>query len=169
MGVTCFESAFPPLGIGDIPQASPWGVTVSHHKQMTNGGLLRAQSEEWTKPALSLMCRSTLLALLAVATAAQAQDLHLKKNVSTGGYVVSTTETSIKGARERSVTQTQNGSTVTLHQCDLRRTLTMNEANQTYYVADDAQDENAAKAAALASGAALPGERTALAVLFLCL
>jgi len=107
-------------------------------------------------PTLSLFCRSSLVTMLAVATAGQAQDLHLKKNISTGGYVVSTTETSIKGARERSVTQTQNGSTVTLHQCDLRRTLTMNEANQTYYVVDDPQDENAAKAAALASGAALP-------------
>ena len=107
-------------------------------------------------PTLSKFCHPTILAVLAAATASQAQDLHLKKNISTGGYVVSTTETSIKGARERTVTQTQNGSTVTLHQCDLHRTLTMNEANQTYYAADDPQDENAAKAAALASGAALP-------------
>jgi hypothetical protein len=107
-------------------------------------------------PSLPQLCRSSFLATLALATASQAQDLHLKKNISTGGYVVSTTETSIKGGRERSVTQTPNGSTITLHQCDLRRTLTLNEANQTYYAADDPQDENAAKAAALASGAALP-------------
>ena len=107
-------------------------------------------------PTLSLLCRFSAVAVLAVATASYAQDLHLKKNISTGGYVVSTTETSIKGARERTVTQTQNGSTITLHQCDLRRTLTMSEANQTYYSADDPQDENAAKAAALATGAALP-------------
>jgi len=107
-------------------------------------------------PSLSQLCRLSFLATLALATASQAQDLHLKKNISTGGYVVSTTETSIKGGRERTVTQTPNGSTITLHQCDLRRTLTLNEASQSYYVADDPQDENAAKAAALASGVAPP-------------
>lgn len=105
---------------------------------------------------LSLLCRSSLLVLLAVSSASQAQDLHLKKNISAGGYVVSTTETSIKGARERSVTQSPNGSTVTLRQCDLRRTVTLDEANQTYLLTDDPQDENAAKAAALATGSGLP-------------
>ena len=107
-------------------------------------------------PTLSQLCGSSVLVLLAVSSASQAQDLHIKKNISAGGYVVSTTETSIKGARERSVTQSANGSTVTLRQCDLRRTVTMDEANQTYFVADDPQDENAAKAAALATGSALP-------------
>ncbi|PYQ39780.1 MAG: hypothetical protein DMG99_15415, partial [Acidobacteria bacterium] len=97
---------------------------------------------------LSLLCRSSVLVLLAVSSASQAQDLHLKKNISSGGYVVSTTETSIKGARERSVTQSPNGSTVTLRQCDLRRTVTMDEANQTYLLTDDPQDENAAKVGA---------------------
>src|SRR5206468_2263728 len=58
-------------------------------------------------------------------------------------------------ARERSVTQSPNGSTVTLRQCDLRRTVTMDEANQTYLLTDDPQDENAAKAAALATGSGL--------------
>ena len=74
----------------------------------------------------------------------QAQDLHLKKNISAGGYVVSTTETSIKGARERSATQSPNGSTVMPRQCDLRRTVAMDEANQTYLLTDDPQNENAA-------------------------
>ena len=107
-------------------------------------------------PTLSQLCRSSVLVLLAASSASQAQDLHIKKNISTGGYVVSTTETSIKGPRERSVTQSPNGSTVTLRQCDLRRTVTMDEANQTYFMTDDPQDENAAKAAALATGSALP-------------
>ena len=93
---------------------------------------------------LSLLCRSSVLVLLAVSSASQAQDLHLKKNISAGGYVVSTTETSIKGARERSATQSPNGSTVTPRQCDLRRTVTMDEANQTYLLTDDPQNENAA-------------------------
>jgi len=107
-------------------------------------------------PTLSLLCRSSVVAMLAVTTASQAQDFHMKKNVSVGGYVVSTSETALKGGRERTVTQSQNGSTITLRQCDLRRTLTINEQAQTYYAADDPQDENAAKAAALATGAANP-------------
>jgi len=117
---------------------------------------LPAHFKEWTMPTLSLFYRLAIVAMLAVATASQAQDFHMKKNVSVGGYVVSTSETALKGARERTVTQSQNGSTITLRQCDLRRTVTLNEQAQSYYVADDPQDENAAKAAALATGAAAP-------------
>lgn len=93
-------------------------------------------------------------ALLLMPLAAQAQDLHIKKSLSVGGNFVSSTESSIKGARERSVTQGPNGSTITLRQCDLRRTVTLNEQQQTYLVIDDPRDENAAKAAALATGQA---------------
>jgi hypothetical protein len=93
------------------------------------------------------------LAVLLAATAVQAQDLHIKTNVSVGGNLVSTTETSIKGARERSVNQGPNGSTITLRQCDLKRTLTLNEQARTYMVSNDPLDENAAKAASLATGA----------------
>lgn len=93
--------------------------------------------------------------VLCAALAAQAQDLHVKKSITVGGNFVSSSESSIKGARERSVTQGPNGSTVTLRQCDLKRTITLNEQAQTYFVADDPQDENAAEAAALATG--MPG------------
>lgn len=103
-----------------------------------------------------LWCKVCSLAALLCSVAANAQDLHIKKNISTGGYVVSSTESAIKGARERTVAQTPTGSTVTLHQCDLRRTISLNEQAQTYFVADDPQDENAAKAAALAMGTAAP-------------
>jgi hypothetical protein len=92
--------------------------------------------------------------LFAVGTS-QAQDLHIKKNVSSGGYVISSTETSIKGSRERSVSQTPTGNSVTLRQCDLRRTVNLNEQAQTYYVTPDPQDEATLKAAALASGTAM--------------
>lgn len=81
-----------------------------------------------------------------------AQDLHIKKNITVGGNFVSSSESSIKGARERTVTQTPNGNTITLRECDLKRTLTLNEQAQTYLVTPDAQDENAVKAAALATG-----------------
>lgn len=93
-----------------------------------------------------------LIAVLLVAMAAQAQDLHIKKNITVGGYSVSSTETSIKGARERTVSQSPTGNTITIRQCDLKQTVTVNEQAQTYLVAKDAQDEAALKAAAMVSG-----------------
>jgi hypothetical protein len=95
---------------------------------------------------------SWIVALLAATLAAHAQDLHIKKNILVGGYSVSSTETTIHGARERIVSQTPTGNTITLHECDLKRTVTINEQAQTYFVARDAQDEAAVKAAALAAG-----------------
>jgi hypothetical protein len=103
-------------------------------------------------PTLSLRRLLCIAALLATGLAAPAQDLHIKKSITVGGNFVSSSESSIKGARERTVNQTPNGSTITLRQCDLKRTLTLNEQAQTYFVTPDPQDENAAKAAALATG-----------------
>jgi len=94
------------------------------------------------------------LALLVASVSAPAQDLHIKKNISVGGYSVSSSEISLRGARERTVTQSPGGgTTVTIRQCDLKRTVTLNEQAQTYMVAEDPQDEAALKAAALLSGA----------------
>jgi hypothetical protein len=90
--------------------------------------------------------------VLLIANVAHAQDLHFQKNISVGGNVISSTETSIKGARERTVTQTPAGNTITIRQCDLKRTLTINEAAQTYFVASDPQDDAAARAAAMVTG-----------------
>ena len=92
----------------------------------------------------------SLIVALLVPLAVQAEDLHIKKSVLVGGNFVSTTETSIKGARERNV----SGNTVTIRQCDLNRTLTVNEQAQTYFVTNDPQDDAAARAAALVTGAA---------------
>ena len=103
-----------------------------------------------------LWWKSCSLVALLGGVVAHAQDLHIKKNISSGGYVVSSTENAIKGARERTVMQTPGGTTVTLHQCDLRRTVTLNEQAQTYFVSNDPQDENVAKAAALAAGTTIP-------------
>lgn len=75
-------------------------------------------------------------ALLA-AVAAQAQDLHIKKTISVGGNAVSSTDTSIKGARQRDVT----GNQVTIRQCDLKRTLMLNEQLQTFLTQKDALEE----------------------------
>ena len=96
------------------------------------------------------------LTLVLLATFAEAQDLHIKKNITVAGNVVSSTETSIKGARIRDVNQSPAGNTVTLRQCDLKRTVTLNEQAQSYYIANDPQDAEAARAAALATGAPMP-------------
>jgi hypothetical protein len=102
---------------------------------------------------------SCMLALLTAAMAAQAEDLHLKKNISVGGNVVSSSETSIKGARTRDVTQSPAGATVSLRQCDLKRTVTLNDQSQSYMVVNDPQDAAAARAAALVTGAPVPEEK----------
>ena len=96
-----------------------------------------------------LQVLSLPLVLLTLALAAPAEDLHIKKNISVNGNLVSSTDTSIQGARERNV----SGNTITVRQCDLSRTLTINDATQTYYVANDPQDDAAARAAALVTGA----------------
>ncbi len=102
---------------------------------------------------------SCMLALLLAAMAAQSEDLHLKKNISVGGNVVSSSETSIKGQRTRDVTQTPAGATVSLRQCDLKRTVTLNDQTQTYMVVNDPQDAAAARAAAMVTGAPAPEEK----------
>jgi hypothetical protein len=99
---------------------------------------------------------ASVLTLVLLATASEAQDLHIKKNITVTGNVVSSTETSIKGARIRDVNQTPAGNTITLRQCDLKRTVTINEQAQSYYLANDPQDVAAARAAALATGAPIP-------------
>ena len=67
-----------------------------------------------------------VLASLAFALAAPAQDLHFKRTISVGGNSVSSSEVWVKGARERSVISTPAGNTISLHQCDLKRMLSDN-------------------------------------------
>lgn len=94
---------------------------------------------------------SSIVVLFAMA--GYAQDLQIKKNITVGGNVVSSSETTIKGARERTVNQTPMGNTITIQQCDLKRTVHINDQAQTYFVANDGQDDAAAKAAAMFGGA----------------
>jgi hypothetical protein len=103
-----------------------------------------------------LRLSASALTLVLLATASEAQDLHFKKNITVAGNVISSTETSIKGARIRDVNQTPAGNTVMLRQCDLKRTVTLNEQTQSYFVANDPQDAAAARAAALAMGTPVP-------------
>ncbi len=104
---------------------------------------------------------SCMLALLLAAMAAQAEDLHFKKSISVGGNVVSNSESSIKGARTREVNQGPAGSMVTRRQCDLKRTVTLNDQAQSYLAVNDPQDAAAARAAALVTGAPVPEEKKA--------
>jgi len=55
--------------------------------------------------------------------AVQPPDVHIKKNITVNGYFASSVDISLKGARER----TASGTSVTVRQCDLKRTLTLNE------------------------------------------
>lgn len=91
--------------------------------------------------------------LLLVAMAAQSQDLHVKKNITVDGNAVSSTETWFQGSRERIVSQSPTGATTTLKQCDLKRTVTLGEEAQAYFVSADPKDEVVTSAPAAASGA----------------
>jgi hypothetical protein len=100
-------------------------------------------SARFVRPFLMMLavCLFTVMAL--------ADDLHFKKNISVAGNPVSSSETWVKGARERTVISTPTGNTISLHQCDLKRTLTINDQAQTYLSVTDPQDDSAAKAAAM--------------------
>lgn len=100
-------------------------------------------------PALRRSGFIAAFASLAFTLAAPAQDLHFKRNISVGGNSASSSEVWVKGARERTVTSTPAGNTITLHQCDLKRTVTINDQAQTYMSLADPQDDSAAKAAAM--------------------
>lgn len=99
-----------------------------------------------------------VFASLVFALAAQAQELHFKRNVSVAGNSVSSSEVWVKGARERTVINTPAGNAITLHQCDLKRTVTINDQLQNYLVTADPQDDSAAKAAAMFGGGPSPAQ-----------
>lgn len=105
---------------------------------------------------LRLRHASLVLALVTSALILQAEDLHYKKTVSVSGNPVSNSEIWLKGARERTVSSTPAGNVITLRQCDLKRTLTINEQSQSYMAVGDPQDEAALKAAALMGGTQAP-------------
>ncbi len=78
---------------------------------------------------------------LFIAVGMQSQDLIVKKSIAVDGNLISNSETSFKGSRERVVTQSPTGTTVTLRQCDLKRTVVVNEQGQSYFVAQDPAEE----------------------------
>ena len=62
----------------------------------------------------------------------------------------------VKGVRERTVSSSPAGTIVTLRQCDLKRTVTLNEQSHPIWLPNDPQDDSAAQAAALLTGAPTP-------------
>jgi len=102
--------------------------------------------------ALRLCSFTQIFAIGVLTLRVQAQDQHFKNNISVGGSPVSSTEVWVKGARERSLTNSPTGNTTTIRQCDLKRTVTLNDQTQAYLVTSDIQDEAALKAAALLNG-----------------
>jgi len=88
-----------------------------------------------------LRWREVSIVVLLIATGVQAQDLRIKKRVTIDGELISSTETEVKGSRERIVAQSASGSSITIKQCDLQRTISVNEPMQAYLVSQDPQDD----------------------------
>ena len=60
-------------------------------------------------PVLALLAACTVPTQTLQAQSSQSTDLHIKKSITAGGNFVSSSETSIKGARERTVSQQPTG------------------------------------------------------------
>ncbi len=87
----------------------------------------------------SLSCFSGTILLL-VAVAAQCQDLRVKQRITVDGELVSVTETSVKGNRQRVETELPVGTPIILKQCDLKRSVTLNDQDQTYILSKDPKE-----------------------------
>jgi hypothetical protein len=64
-----------------------------------------------------------MFALWSFTLMAQADDLHFKRDISVAGNSVSSSETWVNGARERTVSSSPAATIVTLRQCDLKRAI----------------------------------------------
>jgi len=90
--------------------------------------------------------------LVAMGVAAPAQDLKITKKTTVGEASFSS-ETLLKGARERTAIQIAGApATVTIRQCDLKRSVTVSDQSKAYLVANDPEDDSVNRAAALVSG-----------------
>ena len=96
---------------------------------------------------------STAVAVLvAMGVAAPAQVLKITKKTTVGEASFSS-ETLLKGARERTAVQIAGApATVTIRQCDLKRSVTLSDQSKAYLVAKDPEDDSVNRAAALVSG-----------------
>jgi hypothetical protein len=83
-------------------------------------------------------------------------DLTLTKKITVGGNDI-TAQTLIKGARERTTMDMGGGAAMcTIRQCDLKRSLTVNDAQKAYLVKRDVDEADNSRAAAAALMGAAP-------------
>ncbi len=83
-------------------------------------------------------------------------DLTVTKKITANGTNISA-QTMIQGARERTTMDVGMGAPmVTIHQCDLRRSLSVNDSQKTYLVKPDMEEGDNSKAAAAALLGAAP-------------
>lgn len=100
------------------------------------------------------------LLLLLTAASYAGDDLTITEKMTAGGATF-TTQTLVKGSRERTTMDMGAGvstgmSTVTIRQCDLKRSLTVNDSQKTYLIMRDLEEGDSSKAAASALLAAAP-------------
>jgi hypothetical protein len=100
--------------------------------------------KEGKMPTLIPRCSFGVFLLLS-ALLAQGQNLRVRQTSTVDGEAVSVTETSIKGSRQRIETESPTGTTIVLRQCDLKRSVTLNDQNQTYTVANDVREGSASE------------------------
>jgi hypothetical protein len=79
-------------------------------------------------------------------TGATNEDLTITKTISVGGNTL-TSQILLKGKRERSETPMPGASNITIRQCDLHRTLTINEDRKNFFVRPDMETVDAIKSA----------------------
>jgi hypothetical protein len=100
------------------------------------------------------------LLLLLTAASYAGDDLTITEKMTSGGAAFST-QTLVKGLRDRATMDMGTGvptgmSTATIRQCDLKRSLIVNDSQKTYLIMQDLEEGNASKAAASALPAAAP-------------
>ncbi len=97
--------------------------------------------------------------MLLTAAICTAEDLTMTKKVTAGGNSF-TTQMLVKGSRERTTMSMGAGmNSVTIRQCDLKRSVTVNDSQKSYLIRPDIEEGDSSKAAAAALlGAAPPAE-----------
>jgi hypothetical protein len=105
--------------------------------------------------------------MLGLATACLADDLTMTKKITIGANNI-TAQTLIKGARERTTMDVGTGAPiVTIRQCDLKRSLTVNDKQKTYLIRPDLEEGDNSKAAAMAMMGAAPAPETGGSVTYI--
>ncbi len=106
------------------------------------------------------------LTLLLAAANFAADDLTITEKI-TAGETAFTTQRLVKGPRERTTADMGTGvSTVTIRQCDLKRSLTVNDSLKTYMVLPDLEEIDSTKAAAAALLGASPAAESGGTITF---